>query len=86
VVTLNLPDQFIPETLPAAWQQTLASATASVSYRLSGQTLTYEFSLEQKAGLFNQTEYEQLRLFYRKLDETERRAVIVHRPQNNASS
>jgi len=84
VVTLNLPSHFIPEALPAAWQQTLASATASVSYRLSGQTLMYELNLEQKAGLFNQTEYEQLRLFYAKLDETERRAVIVHRPQNNS--
>jgi hypothetical protein len=84
VVTLNLPDHFTLEALPAAWQQTLASATASVSYRLSGQTLTYEFNLEQKAGLFNQTEYEQLRLFYGKLDETDRRVVIVHRPQKNS--
>jgi hypothetical protein len=84
VVTLQLPDRSTTETLPAAWQQTLASGTASVSYRLSGQTLTYEFNLEQKAGLFGQAEYEQLQIFYEKIDEAERRAIIVRRPQNHS--
>ena len=69
VVTLSIPDGFALGTLPTAWQQTTPAATSSISYRLSGQTLTYEFDLKQNASLFHQAEYETLRTFYRTTDD-----------------
>jgi transglutaminase-like putative cysteine protease len=78
-VTLCVPDGFTLGALPTAWQQTTPAATASISYHLSGQILSYEFDLRQQAGLFRQAEYETLRTFYRTVDEMDRRPVVMHR-------
>ena len=83
-VTLHLPEGFSLEALPAVWQQAKLSSTASVSYRQSDQTLSYEFNLEQKAGLFGRAEYEALQTFYRTVDEMERRPVVMHRTRKES--
>ena len=84
-VSLRIPEGFEAGSTPGGWRQETASASASITYRLSGQTLTYVFELEQKAGLLDHSDYETLRAFYQKLEEADRRPVVVRRLQPPAS-
>jgi hypothetical protein len=78
-LTVTLPDAFQSTEVPRDWAQTLPSASCSISYRLEGQTLTIVYELRQNAGFFSRTDFQNLRNFYQKLSEAERRPVVLHR-------
>jgi hypothetical protein len=51
--------------------------SADVTYRLDGSTVVLTKHLERKGGLYGKADYEEIRRFYRKVHEAERRSVML---------
>ena len=76
---LQLPQGCSPGKLPSDWQGKEPTTSAEIFYRIEGQYLIFSFHYEQKAGFASQREYEAIRVLNGKVDELQRRPIIVHR-------
>lgn len=76
-VRLTLPEGAVVEELPEDWAQEAAEASCRLSYTKEGRDVVYQYELTQRGGFLNQKEYEALRTFLQKVQEAERRPVVV---------
>jgi hypothetical protein len=76
---LRLPDGFAVVEVPTAWDHESALFSCRVRYRIEGRELIYEQSLQRKSGVLEKADYEALRLITQKLEDAERRPMILRR-------
>lgn len=77
LVRLTLPPGAVIEELPETAGFKTAFATGRLHYRREGQDVIYDYELTQKGGFLDQRAYESFRTALQKLDEAERRPVLV---------
>ncbi len=76
-VRLTLPENVTIEELPDDWSESVASASCRLRYRREGRDVIYDYELAQPGGFLDQPAYEALRLFFQKVQEAERRPVLL---------
>ncbi|HEY4301034.1 MAG TPA: transglutaminase domain-containing protein [Candidatus Didemnitutus sp.] len=78
-VRLELPESFVVDGLPPDVHLEIPTAEASLHYRIDGGTLVYDRTVKRTAAFLHRADYEALCAFQEKLNEAERRTVIVKR-------
>ncbi len=76
---LLLPEGFVAESLPSDWHQELPGFRAMVAYRLEGRTLIFTRRIYRHACLLGKTDHDAIYHLSQKLEEAERRPVILRR-------
>lgn len=76
-VRLTLPEGMTVEEVPDDWKATTAAGEARLKYTREGSDVIYESELTLQAGFLDQTTYEAVRGFLQKMQEAERRPVLV---------
>jgi hypothetical protein len=77
---LRLPKGFEPKSVPSDWQQDTGGITCHLKYRLEeGGMLVFERTFSRPANFYSATEYTALRKAMQKLNEAERRPLMLQR-------
>jgi hypothetical protein len=76
-VRIALPAGSVIEEMPEDYVLELAGATGRLSYRREGDTLVYRYEAKQKGGLLPRAAYDETREFLLKLNEAERRPIVL---------
>ncbi len=79
VVRLALPAGTTVEELPDDWSQTSAGASCSLRYRREEHVVICESEFRHEAGFLDQAAYEALRAVVQKMQDAERRPVLLRR-------
>jgi hypothetical protein len=74
-----VPDGYRIEELPEAWAEKSALAGGRVSYRIEGKSVIYRTELFRPGGFLDKSHYEEIRIFYQKLHEAQRRPLVFRR-------
>jgi len=77
--SLPIPDGYRVEEMPDSWAQQGNMATGRVSYRAEGKTVIYRTELSRPGGFLDKSRYDELRTFYLKLHEAQRRPIVFRR-------
>lgn len=77
LVRLTLPEGATVEEMPTESVLRLQYATAHVRYRREGQDIVYDYQLVEKGGFLDQRDYESYRLSLQRLQESERRPILL---------
>lgn len=76
-VRLALPPEAKVEELPDEWTQQADRARGQIRYRQEGGRLVCEAEFTQEGGFFDQSAYEALRLLLQKMQDAERRPLVI---------
>lgn len=76
-VRLTLPEGAVVDEMPDDWSQEGGGAACRLRYVREGRDVVYECELTQNGGFLGTAEYETLRAFLQKVQEAERRPVVV---------
>jgi hypothetical protein len=73
------PEGFTVVEVPADWDHTSPLLSCFIRYRIKGSELIYARHLKRSTGVLEKKDYETLRLITQKLEEAERRPLILKR-------
>jgi hypothetical protein len=76
-VRLTLPEGATVEEMPTDVAPRYTFATASLKYRREGRDIIYDFQMTEKGGFLDQRDYENYRLALQRLQESERRPILI---------
>jgi len=78
-VRLALPDDVVIEEMPDDVELTSANIACRLTYRREGPAVVYGYALTEAGGFLNQSDYEMRRAFIQKLQDAERRPLVLRR-------
>lgn len=76
-VRLTLPEGAIMEEMPDDWSESIASSVGKITYRKELNEVVCLGELTQKGGFLDQTAYETMRLFLQKMQDAEKRPLLI---------
>jgi hypothetical protein len=85
-VHLQLPAELAVLEVPKPWTLEQPTLTCSLRYRVEGGELIFESDIVRRTGALSRAEYDQLRGSIQKLDEAERRPLVLRRKPATAAS
>jgi hypothetical protein len=80
-VRIALPTGAVVEELPDAWQAEAPHATAKLTYRRDGNEIVYESEVTTAAAFLDKPSYEAQRAWSQKIEDAERRPIVLRVPQ-----
>lgn len=83
-VRVQLPDGVTVSELPTAWRHQLPLFECAMEYTLEGREILYRCEVSRRTGVLDRAGYEALRSAYQKLQEAERRPVVLTRAKSAA--
>lgn len=79
VVRIILPEGFTIAEVPKPVTAETPLMRYSLQYRVEGQQFTYESTVTRQTGVLEKADYEALRSAYQRLEEAERRPIVLKR-------